>query len=114
LAVTRQYKETVAARVGRDPVFRRALLCEGIETMLSGDFDTGKTVLRDYVNATVGWESLGAAIGLSAKTLMRMFGSNGNPQARTLFAVLGFLQKEAHRRMEVRAVQLPRKARRAA
>jgi DNA-binding phage protein len=105
MALTRQFKETVAARVVRDPAFREALLREGVETLLAGDVATGKAVLRDYINATVGFEALAAGTGLSAKSLMRMFGPNGNPQARNLFAVLGHLQHHAKVRMEVRAVR---------
>ena len=58
----------------------------------------------------MGFESLAAATGMSAKSLMRMFGPNGNPQAQNLFAVLSYLQKEAHLRMEVRAVHSRRRA----
>jgi len=105
LPLTRHFKETVAARVARDPAFREALLREGIEALLAGDIGTGKAVLRDYINATVGFEALGAATGLSAKSLMRMFGPDGNPQAQNLFAVLSHLQKHANLRMEVRAVR---------
>ena len=55
--------------------------------MLSGDVDTGKTILRDYIKATVGFEKLGEATGAPAKSLIRMFGPRGNPQAKNLFSV---------------------------
>jgi DNA-binding phage protein len=105
MALTRQFKETVAARVVRDPAFREALLREGVETLLAGDVATGKAVLRDYINATVGFEALAAGTGLSAKSLMRMFGPNGNPQAQNLFAALGFLQRQANLRLTIDAVR---------
>jgi DNA-binding phage protein len=105
LALTRAFKETVAARVGRDPAFREALLREGVETLLAGDVATGKAVLRDYINATVGFEALAAATGLAAKSLMRMFSPNGNPQARNLFAVLSVLQQQANLRIRVDTVR---------
>src|SRR5215207_7074679 len=95
MALTRKFKDTVQARVQADPAFREALLREGIETMLSGDVDTGKAILRDYINATVGFEKLGAQTGSSPKSLIRMFGPRGNPQARNLFTVIGYLQKSA-------------------
>src|SRR5437016_10636997 len=82
MALTRKFKETVQARVLADPAFREALLREGIEAMLAGDVDTGKLILRDYIKATVGFEELGAETGTSAKSLIRMFGARGNPQAR--------------------------------
>jgi hypothetical protein len=43
MALTRDFKETIQARVKRDPAFRKALLREGIESFLSGDVETGKT-----------------------------------------------------------------------
>lgn len=94
MALTRSFKETVQARVLADRSFREALLREAIDTMLAGDIDIGKAILRDYIKATVGFEKLGAATGTSAKSLMRMFGPNGNPQARNLFTVIGQLQKQ--------------------
>jgi DNA-binding phage protein len=63
--------------------------------MLSGDIEFGKAVLRNYVEATVGYEQLGATTGASAKSLIRKFGPLGNPQARNLFPVIRHLQREA-------------------
>jgi DNA-binding phage protein len=101
MALTRTFKETVQARVLADPAFREALLREGIEAMLAGDVDTGKLILRDYIKATVGFEELGAETGTSAKSLIRMFGARGNPQARNFFAVLSRLQERAGLRLQV-------------
>ena len=67
----------------------------GIEMMLAGDVETGKLILRDYIKATVGFEELSAKTGTSAKSLIRMFGTQGNPQARNFFAVLSRLQERA-------------------
>ncbi len=47
MALTRDFRETIQARVRRDPEFRAELLKEGIQCLLSGDVETGKTVLRD-------------------------------------------------------------------
>ena len=93
MALTRAFKETVLARAQRDPAYREALLKEGVEALLAGDMETGKAVLRDYINATVGFERLGAATGTPPKSLMRMFGPRGNPHARNLFSVIGQLQR---------------------
>ena len=103
MALTRDFKETIQARVRRDPGFRAELLKEGIQCLLSGDVETGKTVLRDYINATVGFDKLGAVTDKSPKSLMRMFGPGGNPQARNLFEVIGYLQKKEGLRLEVRS-----------
>ena len=95
MALTRSFKDLVQKQVIADPAFGEALLRESIDTMLAGDLQTGKIILRDYIKATIGFERLGEATGAQPKSLMRMFGPRGNPQAKNLFAVLGYLQKEA-------------------
>ena len=105
MTLTRDFKETIQARAQRDTAFRKALLREGVESFLAGDVETGKTVLRDYINATVGFEELGAIMHRSPKSLMRMFGPNGNPQARNLFDIVAYLQKKEGVRLEVRSAR---------
>ena len=95
MALTRSFKELVQQHVAADPAFGEALLREGIDTMLAGDIDAGKAILRDYIKATVGFAKLGEATGTQPTSLMRMFGPRGNPQARNLFAVIGYLQRQA-------------------
>ncbi len=105
MALTRDFKETIQARVERDPAFREALLKEGVECLLSGDVETGKTVLRDYINATIGFEALGDLTDKSPKSLMRMFGPKGKPQARNLFEIIAHLQEREGVHFELRAVR---------
>jgi DNA-binding phage protein len=95
LALTKSFKELVQSRVATDPAFGEALLRESIDVMLTGDVDTGKAILRDYIKATIGFQRLGEETGTQPKSLMRMFSPRGNPQARNLFSVLGHLQKRA-------------------
>jgi DNA-binding phage protein len=102
MALTRDFKETIRARVKRDPGFRKALLREGIENFLSGDVETGKIILRDFINATIGFTKLSDATNRSAKSLMRMLGPRGNPQARNLFEIVAYLQQAEGVRFEVR------------
>ena len=47
------------------------MLKEGIECLLAGDVDTGKIVLRDYINATIGFEELGSLTNKPPKSLSR-------------------------------------------
>jgi DNA-binding phage protein len=103
MALTRSFKDTVQARARKDAAFRTALLTEAVEAFLEGDMETGKAVLRDYINATIGFEELAAATGTSSKSLMRMFGPTGNPQANNLFSVICHLQKAANVELVVRA-----------
>ena len=46
MALTRSFKELVQRNVAADPAFGEALLREGIDTMLTGDVDTGKASRR--------------------------------------------------------------------
>jgi hypothetical protein len=105
MVLTRDFKQTIQARVERDPAFREELLKEGVECLLSGDVDTGKAVLRDYINATIGFEELGDLTAKSPKSLMRMFSPQGNPQARNLFEIIGYLQKREGIHFEIEAVR---------
>jgi len=74
MTMFRSFQETVQTRVARDPAFRRALLQEAVQSFISGDVDTGEAVLRDYIEATNGYEELSAAIGTPSKSLIRMLG----------------------------------------
>jgi hypothetical protein len=104
MAPTRPFSDLVKADLERDGEFRRALLSEALSCMASGDLDTGKIVLREYVNGTVGFLKLGAALGRSPKSLMRMLSPTGNPQARNLFEMVAYLQKIEGAVLEVRAI----------
>jgi hypothetical protein len=91
MPLTRDFKETIQAHIQKDPAFRKELLREGIECLFSGDLEISKTILRDFINATVGFEKLGVLTHKPAKSLMRMFGPKGNPRARNLFEVISHL-----------------------
>lgn len=95
MPLTRSFKETVQRRVQQDPAFAAALLAESVDAFLGGDVETGKAVLRNYINATIGFEKLATVTGTPPKSLMRMFGPSGNPNARNLFGVLGELQRQS-------------------
>ena len=103
MALTRNFMKTVKARADRDPDFREELLREGVETFLSGDVETGKAILRDYINATVGFVPLGKALDMDPKSLMRMLGPSGNPEAQNLFDIIAYLQKKEGVHLEVMA-----------
>ena len=93
MPLTHDFKETVRARAQRDPAFRRALLREAVECIINGDLDTGKAVLRDYINATVGFQYLERRTRIRSKSLMRMLGPKGNPSTVNLTSILSALQE---------------------
>lgn len=104
MALTRSFRDTVQARATRDPAFRQALFQEAVQVLLEGDLASGRSGLRDYINATIGFDTLAEATNTPAKSLMRMFGPKGNPTAANLFAVINALQDRTGVHLEVRAV----------
>ncbi|HEY5236952.1 MAG TPA: transcriptional regulator [Rhizomicrobium sp.] len=103
MTLAKPFKETVAKELRANKGFRVAMLCELVDCFLSNELEVGKSILRDYINATIGFEKLGKKVGVPPKSLMRMFGPSGNPQAKNLFAVIGALQKNAGIELHVAA-----------
>jgi hypothetical protein len=112
MALTHDFKQTIRARVQRSPRFRRELLREAIECIVNGDLATGKAVLRDYVNATVGFLDLEKRTEIPAKSLMRMLSPNGSPSATNLFSIVGALREAEGWRVELSVKVLPHRAKR--
>ena len=104
MPLSRAFKDTVRARVESDEAFRNALLSEGVDALLAGDLETGKAIIRDFINATVGFEKLAEETGTPSKSLMRMFGPTGNPSARNLLLVISELQRASGVSLHVRRV----------
>lgn len=104
MPLTRNFRDTVQARAGRDLKFRKALFQEAVQALLQGNADGGRAALRFYINATVGFERLSIALDRPQKSLMRMFGPSGNPTAENLLGVIGALQAETGVHLEIRAV----------
>ncbi len=103
MPITRDFKETIQARALRDPEFRAGLFKESIEAMLAGDTETGKMLLRDFINATIGFEELGKLADKPPKSLMRMLSASGNPTANNLFGIIHTLQQQEGVSFEVSA-----------
>lgn len=81
------FTQTSSARAGREPAFAQALLAEAATLFLSGNPDVARRVLRDLVNATIGFEQLAAATSKPSKSLHRMLSSRGNPSMDNLAAI---------------------------
>ncbi|ALB42227.1 MULTISPECIES: DNA-binding protein [unclassified Anabaena] len=93
MALTRDFTETVNARVQRDPEFAIALLDEAISLFLNGEPETARLILRDIVNATVGFEQLAIETSKPSKSLHRMLSAKGNPTMDNLTAIFNVLRK---------------------
>lgn len=103
MALTREFRDTVASRVQRDPRFREALFTEAINAYLDGETQVGKAILRDLVNATIGFEDLAATLKKPSKSLHRMLAPRGNPSTENFFGIVKVLQKRARVRLRVTA-----------
>jgi hypothetical protein len=106
MGLTREFREVVQARYRSDRRFRQRLLAGAIESLLSGEgarepvagegywrAAEGRTILRDFINATLGFPALAEKTGIHVKTLHQMFGPKGNPTAAHLFKVIACLQE---------------------
>lgn len=100
-AVARDFRELVIPRIQQSRTFRQALLRESVDCLLAGDVETGKAVLRDFIKATCGFPALSRETGIPEKSLIRMFGATGNPQAKNLFLVVACLQRAEGIRLRV-------------
>jgi DNA-binding phage protein len=88
MALTRDYKETVVARIKRDRKFARALYAEAMSALLEGETAEGLSMLRDLVHAKITFKELARQTGLGEKTLHRMLNRDGNPTARNLGVIV--------------------------
>jgi len=79
MPLTRDFRETVYEAAQRDPAFRRGLLTRGFAVAHSADAEdraVGPAHLRDYVNATIGFQELAK----KPQSLMRMLSDKGTPR----------------------------------
>ena len=89
MALTRNFRQTVVERVERDPRFAKALLDEAATLFLSGEPETARLILRDLINATIGFEQLAGVTETPSKSLHRMLSPRGNPSMDNLSAIFG-------------------------
>ena len=87
MALTRNFKETVIQRVQDDSTFAQALLDEAATLFLNGEPETARLILRDLVNATIGFEQLAVLTEKPSKSLHRMLSPTGNPSMDNLAAI---------------------------
>ena len=104
MALTRDFKQTVMARVQREPAFAKALLDEAATLFLNGEPETARLILRDLVNATMGFERLAAMTDTPSKSLHRMLSQNGNPSMDNLAAIFDAVRHKLKVGIKVRTV----------
>ncbi len=105
MPLTRDFRHTVLERAIRDPEFRVGLLTEAIECILNDEIDVARELLRDYVNATVGFQELGILTQKEPKSLMRMLGPRGNPSLKNISSLLASLKEHEGVELHVQAAR---------
>ncbi len=104
MALTKDFKSTIRARAQTDSNFRQAMLIEAVNALLEDEIDVAKSLLRDYINATISFEPLAARVSKNSKSLQRMFSPSGNPTAHSLFEVINVLQNVEGIKLTVNAI----------
>lgn len=104
MALTRDFRETIASRIANDPEFATAMLDEAATLFLNGDADIAKAILRDLVNATIGFQALAESVCKPVKSLHRMLSQSGNPTMSNLAAIFATLTRALHVDIQVRAI----------
>ncbi len=104
MALTRDFKHTVSERVERDPAFAQALLDEAATLFLNGEPEIARLMLRDLVNATMGFEQLAMLTAKPSKSLHRMLSANGNPGMDNLAAIIDAIRLQLKVSVEARSV----------
>src|SRR4051812_5070479 len=94
MALTRDYQETVLARIKRNPKYARALYVEAINSLLDGENEVGLAMLRDLVHAGITFKQLSRQTGFGEKALHRMLSRRGNPTTKNLFTVTKAISKD--------------------
>jgi DNA-binding phage protein len=105
MALTRNFKQTVVARVERDPKCAQALLDEAATLFLNGEPETARVILRDLVNATIGFETLSKLTDTPSKSLHRMLSRKGNPSMDNLASIFGAVGDKLQVDLKARSVK---------
>ena len=87
MALTRNSNQTVIERVERNPAFSQALLDEAATLFLNRQPETARLILRDLINATIGFEQLAALTAKPRENPHRMLSPTGNSSMDNLAAI---------------------------
>jgi DNA-binding phage protein len=104
MALTRSYKHTIHERIRRDPAFAKGLLDEAATLFLNGEPEVARIMLRDLVNATLGFEGLAQETAKPSKSLHRMLSASGNPSMDNLAAIFDAMRSWLRVDIQVHAI----------
>ena len=103
MPLTRDFKATIVERAQNDPEFRIGLLTEALECLLNDETDVAKSLLRDYVNATIGFQELALMVEKEPSSLMRMLSPKGNPSIANMSQVIAAVRQHEGIELHVKA-----------
>ncbi|MBL6642698.1 MAG: transcriptional regulator [PS1 clade bacterium] len=86
--LTRDFREMVREDLRDNPEFRKEMLLGTLNCFLEGDEETGRSLVRNYIRADMGYKALSEKSGIHEKSLNRMFGPKGNPTLANAIKVL--------------------------
>lgn len=89
----RPAQETILQRAKSSPEFRAALIGEALELIAENDVPTAKSLIRDYVLASIGFEALAKDVGKKPESIKRMLSVKGNPTINNMAALLASLKQ---------------------
>jgi len=101
---TKDYKKIIQNRINQDPDFAQHLLDEAISLILNDEPETARLVLRDLVNATIGFEKLSEKTQKNSKSLHRMLSLNGNPSMNNLTHIINVVKQSLNVNYEIHTV----------
>ena len=87
----RHANELIVEKLSNSDELRRLHLEDAVQTLFSKEYQVGLLMLRDLINATCGFETIGRELDKSPKSIMRMLTLESNPTVANLFAILNFL-----------------------
>ena len=104
MPLTRDFKETVNARIQKDSTFATALLNEAISLFFNGEPETARLILRDLINSTIGFEELAAKTSKPSKSLHRMLSAKGNLTMDNLTTIINVLREKLDLEIKVQII----------
>lgn len=99
--LARDFRESIYEDLKRDPALRQAMLVETINCFLTGDEETGRSLVRNYIRADLGYKALADKTKIHEKSLIRMFGPKGNPTLDNALSVLKAISEKEGIKLEV-------------
>jgi len=103
MPLTRNFKDTVLERAQNDSEFRIGLLTEAAECLLNNELDVAKALIRDYINATLGFAELASIVDKKPTSIMRMLSKDGNPSIENMSKVLAAIHQHEGIKLRVSA-----------